>query len=137
MQTNRDSDVGRYVLNMETSLPSFPMVPPILTSFTIEILTRPYNKLPYFSPSLPKELSIDMLDPKTHSMVTPWSFVLPPTKDDDKFDTVYMSHSFGKASNFLRLVDNELEIADIRQTNTTKLEPGFYPLFFYLTDGKN
>ena len=59
-------------------------------------------------------------------------------KDDDKLDKVRLqSYNFMKAGVFLSLNDNSLKVQDIRKTNSTKLETGFYPLFFYLTDGKN
>jgi hypothetical protein len=135
LYTNDDRHVGTYVVHMTVTLPSFPMIAPAVSLFTIYVLKRPVNHLPYFSPKLPEQVNVDLVDPEMK--ITPWTFDLPPTRDDDKFDIVTLSHSFGIANNFVSLVDNYIEIKDIRKTNTTNVKPGYYPLFFYLSDGKN
>lgn len=63
LYTNDDDYVGRYVLDLKITLPSFPMIQEAVSSITIEVLKRPYNRLPYFSPRLPPQLSIDLASP--------------------------------------------------------------------------
>ena len=95
LQTNDSKMVGNYTVTLKTSLPNFPMVAPLMSSFKVLI---GMNHSPYFKPNITEIISIQMTN-----VTQIWSFQLPSFVDDDLGDVVTLSVDFGSVSNFIQL----------------------------------